>query len=203
MKQRITLFIYASCLIGIAACGHLENYLEITREKGMSAEYMAVLNEWTRSRVIYSQFETQAHISATYRSPEFNRAYHEEYSRIYQLEGEERKKREEALRRATAEITEFVFYAAIPEKTSNDFDKRGSIWTIFLLNGKGERIGPQEVRKIEPITPVITKFFPYVNPYYGIAYRLRFPSVPKAEADPLTLVITGVLGQTELRFDKR
>lgn len=203
MKRRIALFIYASCLIGIAACGHFDNYLEITREKGMSGEYTAVLNEWTRSRVIYSQFETQAHISATYQSPEFNRAYHEEYSRIYHLEGEERKKREDTLRRATADITEFVFYAAIPEKSSNDFDRRGSIWTIFLINGKGKRIDPREVRKIEPITPVITKFFPYVNPYYGRAYRLRFPPVQKAEADSLTLVITGVLGKAELKFDKR
>jgi hypothetical protein len=203
MKRRIALFIYAFCLIGIAACGHLENYLEITREKGMSGEYMAVLNEWTRSQVIYSQFETQAHISATYQSPEFNRAYHEEYSQIYHLKGEERKKREDTLRGATADVTEFVFYAAIPEKTSNDFDRRGSIWTIFLVNGKGERIDPQEVRKIEPITPVITKFFPYVNPYYGRAYRLRFPPVPKAAADSLKLVITGVLGKAELKFDKR
>jgi hypothetical protein len=203
MKRWICLFIYAFFLIGIAACGHFESYMEITREKGMSEEYTAVLNEWTRSQVIYSQFETQAHIGVTYQSPQFNRAYHEEYSRIYHLKGEERKKREDTLRRATADVTEFVFYAAIPEKTSNDFDRRGSIWTIFLVNGKGERIDPQEVRKIEPITPVITKFFPYVNPYYGMAYRLRFPPVQKAEADSLTLVITGVLGKAELKFDKR
>lgn len=203
MKRWILLFIYTFCLIGTAGCSHLENYLEIAREKGMSGEYTAVLNEWTRSQVIYSQFETQAHIGATYQSPEFNRAYLKEYSRIYHLKEEERKKREDTLRRATADVTEFVFYAAIPEKTSNDFDRRGSIWTIFLVNGKGERIDPQEVRRIEPITPVITKFFPYVNPYYGMAYRLRFRPVTKAEADSLKLVITSVLGKAELKFERR
>ena len=197
------LFITTCCLIGTAGCGHLENYLEIAREKGMSGEYLAVLNEWTRSQVIYSQFETQAHIGATYRSPEFNRAYLDEYSRIYQLQEKEQKKQEDIQKGLTADFTEFIFYASIPEKTSNDFDRRGSIWTIFLVNAKGERIDPWEVRRIDPVTPVITKFFPYVNPYYGIAYRLRFLPINKTEADSLKLVFTSVLGKAELKFNKR
>ncbi|EKD22112.1 MAG: hypothetical protein ACD_87C00148G0001 [uncultured bacterium] len=201
MKRWIFHFISACCLIGTAGCGHLESYLEIAREKGMSGEYLAVLNEWTRSQVIYSQFETQAHLSATYQSPEFNRAYLDEYARIYQLQEKERKKQEDV--RMTAEFTEFIFYASLPEKTSNDFDRRGSIWTVFLVNGKGERIDPWEVRRIDPVTPVITKFFPYVNPYHGMVYRLRFHPVRKTEATSLKLVITGVLGTAELKFVKR
>ena len=201
MKRWIFHFISACCLIGTAGCGHLESYLEIAREKGMSGEYLAVLNEWTRSQVIYSQFETQAHLSATYQSPEFNRAYLDEYARIYQLQEKERKKQEDV--RMTAEFTEFIFYASLPEKTSNDFDRRGSIWTIFLVNGKGERIDPWEVRRIDPVTPVITKFFPYVNPYHGMVYRLRFHPVRKTEATSLKLVVTGVLGTAELKFVKR
>ncbi|HBB16547.1 MAG TPA: hypothetical protein DCZ97_05895 [Syntrophus sp. (in: bacteria)] len=201
MKRWIFHFISACCLIGTAGCSHLVSYLEIAREKGMSGEYLAVLNEWTRSQVIYSQFETQAHLSATYQSPEFNRAYLDEYARIYQLQEKERKKQEDV--RMTAEFTEFIFYASLPEKTSNDFDRRGSIWTIFLVNGKGERIDPWEVRRIDPVTPVITKFFPYVNPYHGMVYRLRFHPVRKTEATSLKLVITGVLGTAELKFVKR
>ena len=76
-----------------------------------------------------------------------------------------------------SDFAEFIFYAYIPEKTSNDFDKRGSIWTVFLVNEKGDRIDPVELRRIDPITPVITEFFPYIHPHYGIAYRLRFPSL--------------------------
>ena len=203
MKRWIFLFIYAFCLIGAAGCSHLENYVEIAREKGVSGEYLAVLNEWTRSQVIYSQFETQAHISATYQGPEFNRAYLDEYSRIYQLREKEQKRQEDTQKGLTADFTEFLFYASIPEKTSNDFDRRGSIWTIFLVTGKGERIDPWEVRRIEPVTPLITKFFPYVNPYYGMAYRLRFHPVKKSEADSLKLVITSVLGKAELKFERR
>jgi hypothetical protein len=166
----------------------------------MSGEYLAVLNEWTRSKVIYAEFETQAHISATYQSLEFNRAYFDEYSRIYQLDEKERKKKEDIQKGPNADLTEFIFYASIPEKTSNDFDRRGSIWTIFLVNGKGERIDPREVRRIDPVTPLITKFFPYVNPYHGMVYRLRFNSVGKSEADHMKLVFTSVLGKAELIF---
>ena len=83
------------------------------------------------------------------------------------LSEDERKKREEIQAASTADFTEFIFYAYIPEKSSNDFDRRGSIWTIFLIDTSGARIDPVEVKRIEPVTAVITEFFPYVNPYHG------------------------------------
>lgn len=203
MKRGILCFISAVCLVGITGCGHIESYLEIAREKGMSGGYLAVLNQWTRSAVIYSQFETQAHLYATYQSPEFFRAYLDEYSRIYQLEEKERNKRGDAQKGLMAGFTEFIFYASIPEKASNDFERRGSSWSIFLVTGKGERIDPWEVRRIDPITPVMTKFYPYINPYHGIAYRLRFQTGDSQDGGSVKLMITGVFGRAELTFDKR
>jgi uncharacterized protein (DUF1330 family) len=58
----------------------MEGYLDIAREERMSGEYQTILTKWTRSRIIYSQFETQAHIRATFQSQEFSRAYLDEYS---------------------------------------------------------------------------------------------------------------------------
>jgi hypothetical protein len=200
MRRWIVHFIAVCCLLGITGCGHLDNYLDITREKGMSGEYLAVLNQWTQSAVIYSQFETQAHIAVTYQGPEFKRAYLDEYSRIYQLQDKERKQQADIQKGLTDDFTEFMFYASISEKASNDFDRRGSIWTVFLVNGRGERIDPWEVRRIDPVTPLITKFYPYVNPYHGMVYRLRFKSVKKSDADSPKLIITSVLGRAELKF---
>jgi len=65
--------------------------LDIAKDKGMSEQYLQVLTRWTREKIIYSQFDTQAHISATLRSPEFNRAYLQEYARLYELSGDELK----------------------------------------------------------------------------------------------------------------
>jgi hypothetical protein len=200
MKRWGRLVIGAFCLFGVAACSHIEGYLDIVKDKGMSEEYLQALGRWTRSKIIYSQFDTQAHISATLRSPEFNRAYTKEYARIYQLSGEELKNHEAM--QVASEFTEFIFYAYIPDRTENDFDRRGSIWSIFLLNGKGEKITPVEVRRVDPVTPVVTGFFTYIKPYYGISYWLRFPSLEKigGVGGPLKLVFAGVIGKVELEF---
>jgi hypothetical protein len=55
-----------------------------------------------------------------------------------------------------------------------------------------------EVRRIEPVTQVIKDFFPYVNPHYGNAYRLRF--LPNKFSGKVTLVFTGVVARVELDF---
>jgi hypothetical protein len=205
VKRWTGVVIGAVCLLGLSACSHLEGYLDIAREKGMTGEYLAVLKQWTRSQIVYSQFETRVHIHATYRSPDFNRAYLDEAVRINQLRENDLKKRKEIETAMVSDLTDFIFYAYIPEKRSNDFDRKGSIWTIFLVDGKGERIDPVEVRRIDPITPVQTEFFPYINPYYGMAYRLRFPFHAKtgvAEGS-LKLVFAGVIGKVELDFGHR
>jgi len=191
------------CLIGIAACSHVQEYLDIAKAKGMSQTYLQALKYWTRSQVAYSQFETKVHIEATLRSPEFNRAYSQEYGRIYPLTAEEQK-RQEAMRTASAsEFTEFIFYAYIPNRAENDFDRSGSIWSILLVNGKNEQIKPWEVRRIDPVTPVVTEFFPYGNPYYGIFYRLRFLQQDRGSRidGPLKLVFSSVIGRVELEFE--
>ena len=203
MKQWSRLVIGALCLIGIAACSPVQGYLEIAKEKGMSEAYLQALQRWTRSQKVYSQFETKAHIEVTLRSQDFNRSYLEEYSRIYQLNADERKKMEET--RAVSELTEFIFYAYIPNKAENDFDRQGSIWSIFLVNGKGEKVAPVEVRRIDPMTSVVTEFFPYINPYYGTAYWLRFAKPPNDGLGDgrLKLVFTSVVGKVKLEFEGR
>ncbi|MFZ4440203.1 MAG: hypothetical protein ACOYOS_17390 [Syntrophales bacterium] len=203
MKRWVNLVIGALCLIGVAACSHIEGYLDIVKDKGMSVEYLQILDRWTRSKIIYSQFDTQANIIATLRSPEFNRAYLKEYARIYQFSADELKNYEAM--RAASEFTEFIFYAHIPERSENDFDRRGSIWSIFLLNSKGEKITPVEVRRVDPVTPVVTGFFTYIKPYYGICYWLRFPPLEKIDGGngPLKLVFASVIGKVELEFAGR
>ena len=205
MKRYVLLLIGGVGLLVAAGCSHLEGYLDIAREKGMSVEYLTILKKWTRSQIIYSQFETQAHISATYQSPEFSRAYLDEYSRIYHLREGEGKRRDDIQKGIDSDFAEFIFYAYIPEKVSNDFDRRGSIWTVFLVNEKGDRIDPVELMRIGPITPVLTEFFPYIHPYYGITYRLRFPSLNHSGGNfgTLKLVFASVLGEVELKFEGR
>jgi hypothetical protein len=202
MKQWVRILVGMLCLAGVAGCSNVQGYLEIAKENGISEGYLQALDRWTRSEKVYSQFETKAHIEATLRSPDFNRAYLEEYGRIYQLNADERRKMEETQAANDSEYTELVFYAYIPDKAENDFDRRGSIWSIFLVDGKGEKIAPLEIRRIDPVTSVMTGFFPYINPYYGIAYWLRFSSSlgDTEGGGRMKLIFTSVVGKVEMEF---
>lgn len=200
MKKYFRL-VFPVLLVFCFSCGHLEGYLNIMKDESISKEYLNILNTWTRDETVYSQFETRVHIVATYKNREFNKAYLSEYSRIHSLTEQERGKKEEILTDISSDFTEFLFYAYTPEKEPNDFDKPDSIWKIFLLDEKGNRMYPVEVRKIKKITPVIEEFYPYVKRYYGVFYSLKFfPPPEEGNARHLRLVFASVLGRVKLEW---
>jgi len=200
MKKRVwgvLLILLMICL----ACSEVKEYINIVKDENISKEYFSALNKWTRDKTEYSQFETRAHIVATYKTSEFSEAYLAEYSRIYLLMDSEKKTKQELHVDLASDFEEFLFYAYIPEKDSNDFSKAGSIWKIFLADKKGSRVYPIEVRKIEKITPVIVEFFPYINQHHGMFYSLKFSPFPSSfETGQLKLVFTSVLGRVELEW---
>ncbi len=201
------LFVMLMVIVMYTGCSHVTSYIDIVKDKGLSKEYLDTLDTWTRSQTVYSEFETRVTIKATYKGTAFNQAYFKEYTRIYQLPDEERKMREDAQINLSSDFTEFLFYAYTPEKESNDFSKARSIWTVFLLDEKGKRINPVEIRKIDKITPVITVFYPYVNQYYGTFYSIKFPPAADsgvktgdAKSKIMKLIFTSVLGKVELEW---
>jgi len=202
MKKRVwgvLLILLMICL----ACSEVKEYIDIVKDESISKEYFSALNTWTRDKTVYSQFETRAHIVSTYKSSEFDEAYLSEYSKVYLLTDSEKKTKQELRVDLGSDFEEFLFYAYIPEKDSNDFSKAGSIWKIFLVDEKGSRVYPIEVRKIEKITPVIVKFFPYVNQHHGMFYNLKFSPFPSSfETQRLKLIFTSVLGRVELEWEK-
>jgi hypothetical protein len=198
MNKLIKLAAMIICL-SVTSCSYVENYFDVAKDKGVSKVYIEDLNTWTRKDAVYSQFETNVMISTTYKSNAFNRAYLNEYARIYNLTDVEMKRREEMLFGFPSTSTEFLFYASMVNKDANDFDKANSIWKIFLIDEKGNKVEPLEIRKIEKISAIMEGFFPYINKYYGTSYNLKFPPiVSEAEAMPrMRLVFTSVMGRVE------
>lgn len=186
--------------VSLTGCNYIGEYVEISKNWTVSREYLNVFKRWTREKTLYSQFETRAYISSTKKSSEFNNAYLSEYSRIYLVSDKEREKRQKLLVDQSSQFTEFMFYAYTPDKESNDFSKRSSIWKIFLINQKGERLEPVDIRKIKEITPVIRELFPYVNPYYGSFYSIKFPQDERQfdSPDQCRLIFASILGRVEL-----
>ncbi|NQU03303.1 MAG: hypothetical protein HQ589_04060 [Syntrophaceae bacterium] len=188
--------------VSLPGCSYIGEYVEISKNGTVSREYLDVFSRWTREKTLYSQFETRAYISTTKKSREFNRAYLSEYSRIYLVSDQEKETKERLLIDQSAQFTEFMFYAYTPEKESNDFSNANSIWKIFLINKKGERLEPVDIRKIKEVTPVIRELFPYVNPYYGSFYSIRFPREGKQSdaSDQCRLIFASILGRVELEW---
>lgn len=194
-------------LLGLTGCAYLQGYAEMAKDKGLSNEYQAVLNAWTRTKTVHSQFETKVSITSTLKSRAFRSAYIREYERIYPLGPDEKKKWEQTQAGLASDFTEFVFYAYIPEKEANDFDRINSVWTVFVVDDQGRRENPVEIRRIDKITTVTEAFYPYINKYYGNFYSLKFKPLPgpAAEQDdssrkPFKLVMTSVLGRVELEW---
>ena len=207
MNKRCRLFVILILMVLCAGCSHVESYMDIAKEMGLSKEYIDTLGAWTKSQIVYSEFETRFLIRATYKGSAFNQAYLKEYARIYQLTDEAKRKMEDTQANISSDFTEFLFYAYIPEKESNDFSKKGSIWTVFLVDEKGNRINPIEIRKIDKINQLINVFYPYVNQYYGTFYSLKFPPTAdsgirtgNAKGKQMKLIFTSVLGKVELEW---
>jgi hypothetical protein len=201
MKNLLAIILFLS-LLCCSGCAYLGDYLEIAEGNTISDEYLSALGSSTQHKTVYAEFETRARIVATYKSATFINAFRDEYARIYHLtQGDERAEKN-MLGRVEKGFEEFLFYASLPDEDANDFAREDSIWDTFLLSETNERIYPDEIREVTAITPIITKFFPYVNPYYGKFYSVKFTCPEKGigESRRLTLVFASVLGRVELTW---
>lgn len=185
-------------VIALAGCAQVREYTDIPKKKGVSDEYLKDLAAWTRTNTVYSEFETNLKIVCTYKSSRFKDAYVKEYSRIYLLPSEAREQKAQLMKEMSAEETEFSFYAYTADFDANDFSRAESSWKVFLLDDKGNQVHPIEIRRINKITPLVEEFYPYINPYHGKFYTIRFPHQP--EGEKIKLVFTSVLGTITLEW---
>jgi hypothetical protein len=199
--------ISALLVIGVIGCAELREYVDMAGDKGVSREYRDALNAWTRTRTVLSQFETKVVISATLKNAAFRKAYGKEYERLYPLPASDSKAREDLQAGLAADFTEFLFYANTPSDDANDFDQQNSLWTVYLCDDRGNWMAPLEIRRITKITPLIEAFYPYVRPYYGKFYSLKFAPLKDSEGKPdaaakksYVLVFTSVLARVELEW---
>jgi len=201
MKRRAGLFwAVILVLVALSGCGEVKEYVQMAEDQGLSPEYLSALNAWTREKTVYSQFETRFHVTATLKSAEFREAYAREYARSHDLDPEAVREREEAAESVAKEFLEVVLYAYTPEKEDNDFERARSIWTVFLVDAKGKKTAPIEIRRIERITATTQAFFPYIGRYHGVFYSVKFPPRSPEASVRLTLIVTSVRGRAELNW---
>ena len=168
-------------------------------------QYKAALTDWSREARIYRGLGVELIATATFKSSKFRDAYSNEYARAYKLTGSEKTKLIKDQKKAALAYNDFLLAAYVPDKKLNDFNKKDSVWKIYLTIGKGGLITPLEIRKIKKVDAVTTHFFPYITPWKSV-YLVRFPATSPAagkavidrDAKYIKLIITSVLGSAEM-----
>jgi len=111
-------------------------------------------------------------------------------------------------RQAGLEHNEFILAAYVPEEKENDFDKKKSIWKIYLVLDENPPESPLEIRKIDKKDASFIHFFPHITPWQSV-YIVRFPVTSSKSggrlmgdgAKIIKLVVVGVAGAAELEWN--
>lgn len=205
LKCDICVFFLSTLLLFVPNCSMVQKFADSSR-RYHTDDYEASLQEWTREARIHRGLEVELILSATLKSKAFRRAYAHEYAAAYNLDGQERERFIADHVRAADLGPEFLLAAFVPQEDWDDFDEARSIWRLRLITATGERIRPDEIRRIKRKDAVLAHFFPYVTPWKS-AYVVRFPADGSAktptetgESDRVTLEITSVLGTARIEW---
>lgn len=208
-KQRV--LPYALChlrftlvlLVTILITGCTTNHKEIKTP----IDYFDILSQMTKSQQVIDRLDTKLVINATYKSWSLREAYIYEYAKRYQLDADMAEKLMETEKGLEERFNEFFIAAYTPNDEWNDFAQPLSIWKIYMEDEKGNRSSPVEIKKVDVDSPFMREFYPYLD-YWSSGYIVKFPKYISASNEPfpkkdsvyLKLIVTGVLGNTELEW---
>ena len=203
---RLNIFFAASLLLFTANCTKVSKFVE-SAEPYHTETYKRVCDRWSREVRIHRGLEVLLIASATFKSDEFRRAYVDEYAAAYKLTSEGKKQYVEDQLDVSCREHEFLMASFVPEKSWDDFDKVKSMWKLYLVNDKNQRVVPIEVRKVKRHDALTPHFFPYVTPWKSV-YTIRFPHNVGESDRPIIggntkevkFVITSVLGTREMHW---
>lgn len=178
-----------------------------TQAAADQSDYNQALKAWTRSGSIYRRFGTELLVTATYQSLPFRESYVSAYAQAQQLTQEQKEALWQRQLAEAGESHEFLVAAFVPESEATDLANPASGWRLYLEADRGDRVSPQDLRRVRKITPFITGFYPYVTPWAKV-FKVRFPTRNPGSGDPfpapgdqtLSLVITSPSGMARLTW---
>jgi hypothetical protein len=156
------------------------------------ADYMDVLESWTRSAKIYRHLDNKLFVTATYHSPELRRSFAVAFPDIYGHGGKITRRELVDLSGGVEQFHTFFLAVHTPDSRWNDLAKNDSIWHCSLA-GSSESTVSVSAQEIIPvkIDENLRAVYPYIGRFDKI-YLVRFPLT-----DPLHRV---VIDTTTQRF---
>lgn len=168
-----------------------------------SPGYDRITRDHTQAREVHDGLEVRFILKATWLSPRWVRAFSEEYSNIYYLDGERRDRVVSRWRTESESHVRFFVALFTPEEEGNDLDREGTLWSLHLVRADEVEFRPAYVRKSSLRPEEVDRFFPYS----GVWYRSYEVAFPKEAGDPVEsklgssrfkLVLSGVRGRAVL-----
>jgi len=203
--RALSSIILAAFLVSFALAGCSKKSVRAERPL---PEYSSVLDSQTRSTKIYSGLDTVLFITATYKTMEFREAYVELFVKGFEEDPAYRSALVSKQRDENDLYNEIFFAAYTSEPKFNDFERRDSVWKLYLDDNEGNRLTPVSVKKVDSADPLIRKLFPYLDPWSS-GYIVRFPKYSVTGTEPipgpktkfLKFVVTGLMGKGEMEWE--
>ncbi len=195
---------FSGCSIAQLPKPHIYN----SRVIPAKLNYKASLKKWTRKADIYNGFNTVMFLRATLFNAPFRYAYTTEYAKYYMLTKGAFKKK---LNKSYSSLNKYtVFFVSVytPQKNYNNLGSARSIWSVYLVNNKGERVLPLSINPAQQKRVFLKTFFPYVT-VWSKQYIIKFPIYYNKKNKKLLispaskwikLIITGVNGRAVLKW---
>lgn len=172
-----------------------------------SPTYEGTTGALTRTKEVRDGLETRFIFSATWLSPQWVRAFSEEYANIYYLDTARKEQVVARWKGESGKYERFLVALFTPDDRLNDLEKPGTTWSLRLVGRDEKDYAPVYVKKTELRPEEVTRFFPSVGTW-SRAYEVAFPkeggegAVPeKAVAPRLKLVLSGVQGRAVLAWE--
>lgn len=162
-------------MILVGGCSSTQQPLALRAERAYrAADYDRVMWRWTRNARIFRSLNTPLRAYATLQAPDFSDAYAALRGKMFHLNAQHRKALREQLARRWQDGFDFVVAAATRDMRYNDFDRANSVWRITLNTSDRQQVDASEIRRVRPISPIWTQFYPYTTEFYQL-YMLKFP----------------------------
>lgn len=189
-------------IVGSCAPKKMSQYEKTTR----SGKYSSIFDRHTSTKGVYHGIETSFIVHGTIFTPEFREAFLSEYYSVYYLD----EGRKEAIRKFIEEESagkaRFVVALYTSNDRINDLDDAKTVWSVYLVTGKEEKIKPSNVKQLELNEEEIARFFPFGDRYWYRYYDVRFDIDSKNRvlidlADPyMKLVFASPVGRAILVY---
>ncbi len=168
-----------------------------------SKRYARTTEAFTRTREVHDGLDTRFILSSTWLSPEWIRAFSEEYANIYYLDAERKDRMINRWKRESETYQRFLVALFTPDERMNDLDEEKTLWSLHLVRADEVDFEPVYVRKTSLRPEEVSRFFPYTGTWFK-AYEVAFPKaagekIGTGNSTPrFKLVLSGVQGRAVL-----